>query len=350
MGLSNFFGFGGGLDSQAQDSELPEIYPLSLLMDEFIKTDVLNTYIKILTDTIERVNGLPDEVEPLLWDNCVQNESSHGLISLLAHSMVNKNDLFLVYSRSTSVIRKATFQEQEIIKRDYQTKGGSPIGIYISFRNYRKTDMLIICSQLEYCILNSFNKTVNLSKAVQVKVSELRSSVSLNDSCIAIAQARSIARALAAGKDIFLDVKDEIVTATPDISPTTKAIEFLDSKRAFYTGLPMSYVSGLQTPGIGSTGEADMRAVERGLKQYFVSIIRPVIKAVFGITVQFKSQDFRQISSALDALRTFELAGEDLLSKKNKRILVSSLFDIQDDFKGDEEKEEGSLLFENRAL
>src|SRR5690606_29068033 len=151
-------------------------------------------------------------------------------------------------------------------------RGESETGVFISFKGYRRTDMLTIYSNLEYCILASLHKTVNIAKAVQIKINDLRASVSLNDSEVARAQARSIATALGKGKDVYLDVKDIIEAARIDTAPTEKAIGFLDAKRAFILSLPLSYISGLQTPGIGSTGEADARAVDNGLKQYFLTV------------------------------------------------------------------------------
>ncbi len=324
----SFFNFGFGGSGDPTDSEIPEIYPLLLRSELFLETDIVNTYIKILTDAIERTHGLPDKYQPLLWDNCLQSEVSDGLITLIAKAMHCKSDLFLVYKSGLGVIRKADQAEQAQIKLDYEKTGESKIGIYISFRNYRRTDMLKIYSALEYCVLASLHKTVNLSKAVQIKISDLRAGVSLADSGVAKDQAKSIAKALGRGQDILLDVKDDITTAQVDTAPTEKAIDFLDAKKAFILGMPFSYISGLQTPGIGSTGEQDMRAVERGLKQYFVSIIQPTIKALFGVDVEFKSQDFREMATALEALKTFDLVSDDNLSREAKKEIMARLFDL----------------------
>jgi hypothetical protein len=128
----------------------------------------------------------------------------------------------------------------------------------------------------------------------------------------------------------MIDAKDEIVTGSPDIEPIQKSIAFLDSKRCFYYGMPLSYITGEQTGGIGSTGEADSRATEQGLKQYYISIIRPVLGTLFGISTSFKSNDFRQITSALESLKTFDLVGDNFLSQENKRIIISRLFDVEE--------------------
>lgn len=314
--------------AQPTNSEIPEIFPLALRASEFTKSNIVSTYLKILTDTMERTHGLPTALQPLLWDNCLANESSEGLISLLAKAMSDKADLFLVYATSVKVLRKATSEEQRQIEADYKKSGESSVGVFISFKNYRRTEMLEIYSALEYCVLSSLNKSLNVAKAVQVKIKDLRGSVSLTDSSKAVDQARSIAEALRKGNDVLIDVGDTIETAKVDTAPTEKAIGFLDSKKAFVLGLPMSYLSGEQTGGIGATGEADMRAVERGLKLYWISILRPTIKALFGNETEFKSQDFRQITSGLEALKAFDLVSDDILSKDAKQKLVVRMFDL----------------------
>jgi hypothetical protein len=320
-----------GSQSSLSDSELPEIFPLSLDKQIFIKSDILTTYLKILTDTIERTHGLPEKFHPLLWDNCLQSESNTGLISLLACAMTDKKDLFLVYKGSVNVLRIADSTEQEQIKRDYEKTGKSSVGIFVSFKNYFRTDMLEIYSALEYCVLCSLHKTLNVSKAVQIKISELRSSVSLADASIASTQAKSIANALRNGRDTYLDAKDIIETAKIDTSSTEKAILFLDGKRAFILGLPLAYISGEQTTGIGTTGEADAKAVERGLKQYFVSIIQPVLKALFGADTEFKTEDFRGMTTALEVLKTFELVSDENLSQESKQEIIARVFDLDPD-------------------
>jgi hypothetical protein len=327
MGLSSFFGFRALQESTEND--LPEVFPMEIDAEDFVDTDVVNVYSKILTDCIERVQGIPENITPLLWDNCLQNESPNGLITLLAEAMTGKDDLFLIYDAGLSLLRVATDEESMTIESDYESKGFSPIGIFLSFQNYNRTDMVKLYSAMEYCVVASLNKLMNLSKSIQYKMGDMRGTISLADSAVAISQALSLAKALQNGKDIMIDKNDEVVTNIPDIGPIEKSISFIDSKRSFYFGMPLSYINGEQTPGIGSTGEADTKAVERGLRQYYISILKPVLEALFGIITSFKSNDFRQISSALEAMKTFELVGDDLLSRQNKQLIISKLFDVE---------------------
>jgi hypothetical protein len=314
--------------SASNVNQIPEIYSMSLTEQLFIESDVKATYTKILTDVVERCHGMKPELEKLLWDSCVQNEAQEGLITHLATAMYKKSELFLVYVPSVEIIRKATPEETEKIRADYKKTGDSKIGVFISFKNYQKTSMLLIYSTLEYCILSSLHKTVNIAKAVQLKLSELRSSVALADASVAVEQATSIADALRKGDDVLIDAKDSIETATPNIEPTEKAIGFLDTKKSFVLGLPQSYIGGIQTGGIGSTGEADARAVDRGLKPYFSSIIAPAVKALFDIEIEYRSQDYAEMTSALEVLKTFDLVSDENISRDSKRQIIARVFDL----------------------
>jgi hypothetical protein len=90
---------------------------------------------------------------------------------------------------------------------------------------------------------------------------------------------------------------------------------------------------------MGTTGENDTKAVERGLKSYFVSILKPVVDALLGVNVTYKSQDFRNISTALEVLKTFNLTDESLVSVENKQKIINQVFELPEDAKGDEVKQ-----------
>jgi hypothetical protein len=324
----------------AIDSDLPEIFPFQISNSNFVRTDLITTYTKILTDAMDRVHGLSAEDDKILWDSCVQTDANKGLITLLAESMTDMSELFLVYTPAISVLRKATNAEADAIRRDYIAQGKSNQGIFISFKGYRRTEMLKIYSGFEYCVVSSLHKSLNVSKALQLKIHKLRESVSLSDSSVARTQAKSMAEALSKGKDILMDGQDQIESAQPDTTASEKSIMFLDAKRCFYLGLPLSYVNGEQTPGIGSTGEADTRAVERGLKQYYLSILQPVLESIFAKTTEFKSQDFRQIAASLEVLKGLDLTTSEFMSTQAKREIVQRVFDL------DPEKEKKNLDLE----
>ncbi len=332
MGLGEFFGWGGG---DVPVDELPNIFPLDFKKETFIEIDTINIYQKILTDVLERTHGLDEEQTELLYDNCIQSEAAHGLISLLARAMAFRRNLFLVYNKALSVLRLATPAEQEQIRQDYLKSGKSAIGVFISFQHYLRSDLVRLYSALEYVTIASLHKSMNLSVAIQLKMSDLRQSTGLIDKADVKAQAIKIAKGLSDGKDILLDAKDIVENAVPDLTAIDASIKYLSEKKSFYLGMPRSYITGEQTGGIGSTGEGDTKATERGLKNYYQAIIRPSLEAIFEVEPSYKSQDFRQIDQAMNALKVFALVDEEIISLENKTLVINKLLDLPEDEVGD---------------
>lgn len=327
-------GFGGS-QNQTPISELPDVFPFPVLLDSFMRSDLENIYARILTDVLERTQGIPDETQPLLWDNCVASESPDGLVTMISKAMVNQAELFIVYDKGVKVIRKATATEETQIKADYKAKGESAAGVYITFKNYKRTEMLKIYSGLEFCAVAGLHKSMNLSKAVQFKIHELRGSVAVADSAQTNAQASAVANALKNGKDVAIDAKDIIETSKPDLTATNSAMEFINQKKSLYLGLPATYITGESAKGLGDSGEGDAKAVERGLKNYYFSIVKPVVEAIFGVDTDFETEDYASISSSLEVLKTFELTSNELISQENKQLIVNRVFGLPEDAEGD---------------
>ncbi len=327
MGIFSIFG--GQSNRQVPSNEFPNIFPLPLPQVDFLRIDVETIYSKILTDTLERTHGLTSDEIKVLFDNCLGSEQQEGLITMLSKAMTSKTDLFLVYERAVNILRKANSMESAQIKLDYANQGESDVGFYISFRNYLRSDMLRLYSALEYCTIEALNKSMNIQKTIQVKISELRSSVSLTDSEVANLQAKAIADGMSQGKDVLLDAKDMIETAIPQLTAVNQSMTFINQKRSFYLGLPESYMVGIQTGGLGTSGENDTKAIERGLRNYFLSILKPVLESLFQKDVTYKSQDFRQVDLGLRALQTFGLVDDALISTDEQRKIIEILFDFQ---------------------
>jgi len=336
MSFLSSLGFGSNVLPGAKDTELPNIYPFPFQQAAFVDIDVECIYARILTDTLERTNGIPKKAEASLFDNCLASEVQEGLVTMLARAMTHKQELFVVFDPAIPVLRKANDVERAQIMKDYKDgRAESSVGVYISFKKYHRSDLVRLYSALEYCSVGSLYKNMNLASAIQLKINGLRSDVGLNDSVEPIEQAKAIATGLKKGQDVLLDKEDVIETAKPDTDATEKSTAFIDRKRSFYLGMPASYLTGISSKGLGDSGIGDAKAVERGLKGYFHAVIKPVIKAVFKADVTFKSEDFDQIMSSLEALKTMDVTSEEYMSKENKTELINKVFGLPDGSVGD---------------
>lgn len=345
MSILNLIGWSSSPNTPI--NELPDIFPFPIAQKDFVSIDVENIFARILTDVLERTTGIPDKAQKVLWDNCLASESKEGLVTMLSKAMLDKKELFLIYDSGIELIRKADSNEESQIREEYKTRADSKIGIYISFKNYQKSDMIKIYSALEYLTVASLYKKMNISKAVQVKVNDLRKAVGLLDKEEAKAQAKSIADALKCGKDVFMDSQDSVDSMAPDLTATNSSIEFISQKLSFYLGLPASYITGLAPKGLGDSGEGEAKAVERGLKNYYYSIIKPVIESLLKVNTTFKSEDFYGINTALETLKTFELTSNEFISGENKLGIINKVFGLPESSKGDDIQEPDPIAIPN---
>lgn len=324
------WGWLGGNAKKTADG-LPQIFPLLVTQAEFVRIDVKTMYEKILTDVVERTHGIDEKYEKTLWDSCLKSDNAEGLISMISEAMSEQKDLFLVYDKTHNIVRKAKPTEAQKIKEEYAREAKSSVGVYISFTKFEKAKLVKMYSQLSYCVAGALNTGMNISMALQIAIKELRAGVGFSDSPIAIAQAKTIADALNSGTPVLIDAEDQIRNALPDLTSVEKAMTWINKKLSFYLNLPASYVDGEQTGGMNATGESDTKAIERGLKSYFKSIIEPILGALFDAKVSYKSQDFRQIAQALEAAKTFDLISHDYLGPVSKRKIIQGLLDLDDE-------------------
>lgn len=344
----SWFNFIGA--SSAAAEELPDIFPIPIAQLQFVDIDVQNIFTRILIDVLERTQGINDKNKPLLWDNCLASEKQDGLVTLLAWGMAEKADLYLVFSPSLAIVREANAEEEVKIREAYKVKaepvklGSGSIGLFVTFKQYVKSDMVKFYSALEYCSVGGLWKQANISKSVQIKINDLRASVSLGDSAAAKAQAKAMAEGMSEGRDILTDAKDIIQSLAPDLTATNSTLDLIARKQSFYLGLPASYFSGVgQDSKLSDTGKADSKATERGLKGYFFSIVKPVLEGLFGGKVTFKSEDSEGLEMALKTLETFDRTSNDHLSLDNKTLIVNKVFGLDEDEVGDEPEPEPAI-------
>lgn len=331
------FGFNFEFGAKSTEAALPPIYTMPITSNVFIDLDLKNLFKRILTDSIERIQGIPEAAQPLLWDSCLASNSSKGLVTLLAEAMVNKSELFLVYDKSTGLVLKAKPDEERQIKDDYEKKASSSVGIYVNFKNNDKIDMIRFYSGLAFCTASSMYKSMNLANAIQIKPKDLRKSVSVANAGLAQAQGVAIAEALKKGKDVLIDAEDTIETAKMDSEPAKNMDDYIDRKLSLYIGMPAAWISNADGASLGDSGNRNSRDIERGLRIYYFSVWKPVLEALFGKKTSFKSEDFTNASLGLQALKDFELTDETYLSRENKTLLINRFFALPDNEDGDQE-------------
>lgn len=324
--MSIFKSLGFNINQQyTPQNELIEIFPFPIDEVDFVKVDVVQMLKRVLSDASDRTQGITDDQRNLFFDNFVKNENTKGLLTLLTEAMYLKQDLYLSYDKTLNLVEVPDSQKKVQIKADYLREGKSELGVYVSFKNYYKTDMLKIYSSLEYFTIAALYKQLNVAKSLQVKIHKLRESVSEKDSEVAVEQAKKIAEAMSKGKDVLMDELDSILSLMPNLDSVNASISFIKDKQAFYLGMPKSYIDGTQNSGLGDSGQGESLAIDRGLKSYFKSILKPILDQLFQVKCEFKSETSLDIPKVLEMLKTFDITSDDYMSKEQKTDLLNKL-------------------------
>lgn len=326
--MTKFFDGWFSNDKQTEDNILDAPFCMKFDKNNFEKIKTENLYKKILQRCYSRSEGAKDaEKVQSLFDSNEKSESPRGLISLLAKAMTEKAEIAVIYKNG--IVKVANSEEREQIKKDYANNAKSSLGILVSFKDYCLTDLVKGYMSIIYDILSTMNTQVGLAQALQIKVSMLRGTVSVNGKDEPIAQAKKINEALTKGRSVLLDEKDRVEVMTLDSDSVKNAMTLIYSQLCAEIGMPLSFVTGELASGMSATGEADTNQQEEGLQDFFNSILKPCCDKLYGWDLRFVSDDWRYFSAMIGSLIAVE--NSSLLSDEQKRAFADRLMPVGKD-------------------
>jgi hypothetical protein len=316
-------------------------FPFPISQVGYVGNRLMHLYSKILRDCYSRTAGIDDKLKPLFWDTVVKSygksNADKGLISLLADAMANRKDLFLIYRKD--VLRTADNAETQEIKEAFErgksAKGG---GFWFSFRGFEMSLILDVLLSLQFAAMSTTYTGMNASKALQLKIHQLRVLVADSEKEAPQKQAKAIVDGIKNGNSVLLDALDKVETTAVDMTSTKTSIDFIGGLIAETLNMPLYYVNGELQTGLNATGEADNSAVERGLEAFFNSIFKPVVDELFNLQVSFVSEKWRLLLSSGSALKTLESISEQIIPLRVKQKVAES---VLKDFYSDEDKLSG---------
>jgi hypothetical protein len=325
MFKNKFFGELFSNDSITEHKDLNSPYKISIKKNDFSLIKTRNIYKRILLRCYSRSEGATDQKKiASLFDSKEVSDAMSGLITLIANAMAKKEQVAIIYKNGIS--RLATYQEKEEIKKDLENNNSSEVGILLDFRNYELTNLVNSYYSMIYDILDSMNTQVGLARALQIKISSLRGTVSVAGKDEPIKQAVEINEALIKGQSVLLDKNDAVETLTINSDSVKNAIMLVNSQLASDLGVSLSFVNGELTTGMSATGEADSNADEYGFQDFFDSIFKPACDKLFGWNLRFVSDDWRYFNAMIGNLIIVENSA--LLSDEQKRAFADRLMPI----------------------
>jgi hypothetical protein len=297
--------------------------PYKLKVDEttFVDFQTSLLYQKILKRCYAKSMGMSDEQARNLWDSVELSNAQYGTITRIADAMTCKKELVLV--NDSGVVRVATYQEGEEIKKAY-AEGKKANGVYMNFQKYTMTDIIKIYMGLVFDIMGGAKVNLGLAKALQLKIADLRKTVATSSSEDAKKQAEAIAIALKDGKSTCLDAGDSIVTTPLQTQPITDGLKLVYGCLASLLGVSTSFVAGELTSGMAVTGEADVNANEDGIKDFFNSVFKPIHDKLFDIQLKFKTDNWRKFKEFAQVIPYVESSM--FISDEQKKQFFEYLF------------------------
>lgn len=301
------------------------IAPFCVEMDikDFVDFKVITLYAKILRRCYAKSSGLSDEQAANLWDSVDLGDAQHGIINKVSFAMAKKKELILF--KDGGIVREAEQAEADQIKKDYEERGRSDKGVYLNFKKYAMTDVLRLYMAFIFEIIRGAWVNVNLTKALQLKIADARKTIAASDAADPMQVASNVVNALKDGKSVFLDAGDEVKTTDLQTQAIKDALSLVYGLLAGELGVSTSFICGELTSGMAVTGEADVNANEDGIKDFFNSVFKPIMDKLFGVSLKFKSDNWRRIKEFAQIIPFVETA--EYISEEKKRELLERLFE-----------------------
>lgn len=288
-------------------------YKLSLAEQIFINSRTQVLYEKILKRCYHKTIGLTsddDNIASSIFLSVEYGKEQNGTIPLVAKAMTQMKKVYLVYSEKAGLVRVANLEEQKEIDKHYNdyenivsVLNNGNRGMLLDFSKYELTRLIKCYMSLLYAVLDSANTQVNLARSLQIKIDKLRENISVLTSDDAKKQANEINDALKSGDSVLLAKADEIIQTAINSESTSKAIEIFNTALASDLGLSLSFVSGALTSGMSATGDADINYEDTGIKDFWVTIWKPICIKLYGKDgVKYKTDRWRYLEAKLKSL------------------------------------------------
>lgn len=305
-------------------TDLPAPYRLTVDEAAFLHFKVKWLYEKILKRCYALSAGLDDDKARALFDSVELGGATVGLIGLVARALTDKTELILV--NDAGIVRVAEFNEAEEIKKDYAARGRSEKGVYLNFAKYTLTDILKCYMSLIFEILKAERVNVGLAQALQVKINRMRETISTSNADDPMKQAKNIVDALKGGKSVAIDAGDVIQTTDLQTQAVKDALLMVYGMLASDLGVSLSFVCGELTSGLSVSGEANANFDESGIRDFFITVFKPIVDKLFGVSLRFKTDNWRKVREYAQILPYIESSA--LLSDEQKEQLAAELMGV----------------------
>ena len=311
-----------------QKENLSLCFDLSLNEKNFVDYMVSDLYQSILTMCFDKIifpdaeQDFKDKITPSFYDNLSVEGINKGIIKNLAYGITQNQKVFLVNASAGDdiIVRQGT---QEELQKYEKAQGNIKNQIQMDFTKYNQSKALKLFYSMIYWIIRATNTNVKISNSVLVKIAKLRELVAKEDAEDVIKQAKEINDAIKKGNSIIADKDDTMERLEINSQATKDALDVAFSLVSGLIKMPLSFVNGELTTGLTQTGDSDNLAIERGLKNYYYTILKPCTEKLFETKTRFSSDNTAKLKTLIGILPQLELST--LLTDDEKRAIIEDL-------------------------
>lgn len=311
-----------------QKDNLSLSFDLFLKEKDFVDYMVSDLYQSIFTMCFDKIifpdaeKDFKDKITPSFYDNLSVEGINKGIIKNLAYGIVQNQTFFLVNASAGDniIIRQGT---QEELQKYEKEQGNIKNQIQMDFTKYNQSKVLKLFYSMIYWIIRATNTNVKISNSVLVKIARLRELVAKEDAEEVIKQAKEINDAIKKGNSIIADKDDTMERLEINSQAIKDALDVAFSLISGLIKMPLSFVNGELTTGLTQTGDSDNLAIERGLKNYYYTILKPCIEKLFETKTRFSSDNTTKLKTLIGILPQLELST--LLTDEEKRLIIEDL-------------------------
>lgn len=322
------FGFNGKEKTSIEKEDLKLAFDLNVNERDFVNYMVADLYQNILTMTFDKIifpgkESFKDNIISSFYDNYSVENIQKGIIKNLSIAMERTEPVFFVnasISEKEVIVRTGTSEELEKYE---EAKGNVKKQIKMDFSKFHQAKLLKIFYQMIYWIIRATNTNVKISNSVLVKIAKLRELVAKEDADDVIIQAKEINNALKQGNSIIADKDDSLDRLEINSQSSKDALNEVFNLISGLIKMPISFLNGELTTGLTQTGDSDNLAIERGLKNYYYMILKPIIEKLFEVRCAFSSDNTAKLKTLISMLPQLELST--LLTDEEKRAIIDNL-------------------------
>lgn len=326
-------------------SDLIAPWCLDLCRKDFVELKIFSLMQRIFTDCYRHSTKIKDkDKENSLFDSIVYKDAQFGLISTLAHLIATQGQEYLVYDHG--IIRKATIEERIEIDNDYKNGMTYRHGVIVDFSKYAIARLLSHYFHQIYTIEQANNNSISLGGSIQYKVKDYRAKIGYQESMSddVKSQAAEVIKYAKDGKPFVIDREDllEQTEADKNVSVAESSRDKCYRELAAALGGPVSYITGDDevTTGSGASYERLDGRAEDMIKNFWITVFRPVVDALLTVKIDFISQKWMTIKENLGSISLIE--GIDCIPDGVKATVIKKL--IGDNSPNPQDKEEKEIL------